>query len=185
MRAVAPRYRKVFRDLTSHWFRTLLVVLSIAIGIFAVGVMLGGREILMREFNADHTSSVPPNVTYRTMDFSAETVERAAAERGVEAVQARRSASLRYTLEGVDDERSITLEAFDDFEAIDVGKVVPLDGAPWPPADGEIVLEASAKIVDEYVVGDVLEIETAGGDVVSLELRRHRVDVVRKADQLE
>ncbi|MHB8740880.1 MAG: ABC transporter permease [Coriobacteriia bacterium] len=170
MRPVAPRYRKVFRDLTSHWFRTLLVVLSIAIGIFAVGVMLGGREILLREFDADHASSVPANVTYRTMDFSADLVQRAADEPGVEAAQARRSASLRYVLEGTEGERSITLEAFDDFDAIEVGKVVPLDEAPWPPADGEIVLEASAKIVDDYAVGDVLRVETAEGDVLELEL---------------
>ncbi len=170
MRPVAPRYRKAFRDLTSHWFRTMLVVLSIAIGIFAVGVMLGGREILMREFHADHSSSVPPSVTYRTADFESETVEQAAGQPGIEAAQARRSASLRYALNGTDEERSITLEAFDDFRALDVGKVVPLDGAPWPPSDGEIVLEASAKIVDGYSVGDVLEIETAEGEVVEFEL---------------
>ena len=46
MSPVAPRYRKILRDLASHWFRTFLVVVSIAIGIIAVGVMLGGREIL-------------------------------------------------------------------------------------------------------------------------------------------
>ncbi|MGB4442761.1 MAG: ABC transporter permease [Coriobacteriia bacterium] len=170
MRPVAPRYRKAFRDLTSHWFRTMLVVLSIAIGIFAVGVMLGGREILMREFNADHASSVPPNVTYRTMDFDSETLERAAGQPGVEAAQARRSASLRYVLEGTEEERSITLEAFDDFDRMEVGKVVPLDGAPWPPGDGEIVLEGSARIVDDYAVGDMLEAKTADGSTVELEV---------------
>lgn len=170
MRPVAPRYRKAFRDLSSHWFRTLLVIISIAIGIFAVGVMLGGREILLREFDADHAASVPPNVTYRTMDFDATTVDRAAEAEGVEAVQARRSTSLRYVREGAAEERSITLEAFDDFDRIEVGKVVPLDGAPWPPGDGEIVLEGSARIVDDYAVGDMLEVETADGSTVELEV---------------
>ena len=90
MRPIAPRYRKIFRDLVSHWFRTFLVVISIAIGIVAVGVMLGGREILLREFDADHTSSNPANVTYRTADFG-DDVEVAARElSSVAEAQARR-----------------------------------------------------------------------------------------------
>jgi signal transduction histidine kinase len=36
---MSPRWRKIMRDLTSHWFRTALVVLSIAIGIFALVVL--------------------------------------------------------------------------------------------------------------------------------------------------
>ncbi len=83
MSPVAPRYRKILRDLASHWFRTFLVVVSIAIGIIAVGVMLGGREILLREFDADHTSSIPANVTYRTSGFDDEVVAAAAEQPGV------------------------------------------------------------------------------------------------------
>ena len=101
-----PRWRKVFRDLSSHWFRTMLVVVSIAIGIFAVGVMLGGREVLLREFEADFEASVPADVTYRTMDFGAGIVAQAESEPDVAAVQARRSVNFRYTWEGSKEDRS-------------------------------------------------------------------------------
>ena len=163
-----PRWRKVFRDLSSHWFRTMLVVISIAIGIFAVGVMLGGREVLMREFEADFEASVPADVTYRTMDFGTDTVTRAESEPDVEEVQARRSVNFRYTWEGSKEDRTLSLEAFRDFDDIRVAKVVPLEGAPWPPDTGEIVLEAAAKQVGDYAVGDVLTVERADGDTVDL-----------------
>jgi len=99
---MSPRWRKVVRDLSLHWFRTVLVVLSIVIGIFAVGVMLGGREILLREFDADHAASIPANVTYRTDDFGDDLVARAGDEPRVSAVQARRSATFRYRRDGAD-----------------------------------------------------------------------------------
>ena len=50
---IAPRWRKVARDLLSHKLRTLLVVLSIAVGIFAILVVMGGRGILLQSFDAN------------------------------------------------------------------------------------------------------------------------------------
>ncbi len=177
MRPVAPRYRKVFRDLTSHWFRTLLVVLSIAIGIFAVGVMLGGREILLREFDADRASSNPADVTYRTADFDDEVVTVAEEQPGVAAAQARRSVWLRYRWAGSDDDRTISIEAFRDYSDLGVSKVVPVGDGHWPPASGEIVLEASARQVGDYAIGDIIEVETAEGDTVELRLAGFAHDI--------
>lgn len=165
---MSPRWRKVVRDLSSHWFRTMLVVLSIVIGVFAVGVMLGGREILLREFDADHASSIPANVTFRADDFGDDLVERAGNEPGVSAVQARRSTTFRYRWDGADENRTVSLEAFRDFDDISVAKVAPSGGGSWPPAAGEVVLEASARQVSDYAVGDVMTIERADGETVEL-----------------
>lgn len=168
MSPLAPRYRKILRDLASHWFRTFLVVVSIAIGIIAVGVMLGGREILLREFDADHSASAPATITYRTADFDDELVTEARAEPDVAAAQPRRSVSMRYRWAGADEERTLSLEALPDYDHISVSKVVPVGDASWPPASGEVVLEASAKLVGDYAVGDVLEVETVEGEIVEL-----------------
>ncbi|MHB8050525.1 MAG: ABC transporter permease [Coriobacteriia bacterium] len=165
---MSPRWRKVVRDLSSHWFRTMLVVLSIVIGVFAVGVMLGGREILLREFDADHASSLPANVTYRTDDFGDELVQRAAGEPGVSAAQARRSATFRYRWDGAEENHTISLEAFRDFDDISVAKVVPSGAGSWPPAAGEVVLEASARQASDYAIGDILSVERADGETTEL-----------------
>jgi len=175
--ATSPRWRKVFRDLSSHWFRTALVVLSIAIGIFAVGVMLGGREILLREFDADHTSSVPANVTYRAQDFGDDLVIKAGLQPAVAAAQARRSVTLRYTRAGSTEDHSLLLEAFRDFDDIRVAKVVPLGDAPWPPQRGDVVLEAAAKQVDDFKVGDTLTVERADGETATLRVAGFAHDI--------
>jgi putative ABC transport system permease protein len=55
---VNPRWRTLAQGLaTGHRFRTLLVVLSIAVGIFAITVVMGGRGILLREFEAVYADS--------------------------------------------------------------------------------------------------------------------------------
>lgn len=46
---LSPRWRKVLRDLWSNKTRTALVVLSIAIGVFAIGMITGARVIMNRD----------------------------------------------------------------------------------------------------------------------------------------
>ena len=67
--AVSPRWHKVVRDLTGHKLRTTLVVLSIAVGIFAVGVVMGGRGVLTREFDTDYLASKAPSAEFATTEF--------------------------------------------------------------------------------------------------------------------
>jgi putative ABC transport system permease protein len=174
---MSPRWRKVIRDLSSHRFRTALVVVSIAIGIFAVGVVLGTREVLVREFDVDYAASNPANVTYRTEDFDDELVELAADEPGVGGVQARRSTTLRYTWAGAEEVRTLSVEAFKDFGDITVGTVVPVGEGRWPPEPGEVVLEAAARQVDDYAIGDILEVERADGEGVLLRVSGFAHDI--------
>lgn len=174
---MSPRWRKVFRDLSSHWFRTGLVVLSIAIGVFAVGTVLGTRQVLLREFDADYAASVPANVTYRAGDFGDELVRKAAAQPGVLAAQARRTATFRYRWAGAADDRTIEVDAFRDFNDLAVTKVVPVGEGSWPPRTGEIVLEAAAKQVGDYAVGDMLEVERADGKTVKVRVAGFAHDI--------
>ena len=53
-----PRWRKVLRDLFSSKTRTLLVVLSIAIGVFAVGIIVSSRTIIERDMNGGLPSAL-------------------------------------------------------------------------------------------------------------------------------
>ncbi len=85
--------------------------------------------------------------------------------------------TLRYLRAGSDDDRTISIEAFRDFEDIRVGTVIPVGDGHWPPASGEIVLEAAAKQVDEYAIGDVLEIETADGETIELRVAGFAHDI--------
>lgn len=41
-----PRWRKVLHDLVDNRARTLLVVFSIAVGVFSIGVIAGAYQII-------------------------------------------------------------------------------------------------------------------------------------------
>jgi putative ABC transport system permease protein len=51
MKYIRPRWRKVIRDLWSNKSRTVLVMMAIAVGIFAVGVVSGSQETITRVLN--------------------------------------------------------------------------------------------------------------------------------------
>ena len=163
--AVPPRWRKVGRDLTSHKMRTLLVVLSIAVGIFAVGVVMGGRGVLTREFDTDYLSSAAPSASFATSDFDASLVRRIASRHDVVATEARRDVGVRYTDQAVPSSSTAGWQTADvwalpDFGSIRVEKLAPEETTTWPPGPGEIVLEKSALQVHQFSIGETITVET-------------------------
>ena len=95
-----PRWKKVFRDLTAHKVRTLLVTLSIAVGIFAAAVMLGGRAVLMRSLDTAFPATQPPGITYYTYPFDDLLVKAVERHEGVVAAEGRHLADLKFRLAG-------------------------------------------------------------------------------------
>ena len=66
------RYRKVLRDLTSNGARTTMLIAAIAIGLLALGVILGAYTVIKREMKANYMATVPASATLES--------ERAAAD---------------------------------------------------------------------------------------------------------
>ncbi|HEY5540824.1 MAG TPA: FtsX-like permease family protein [Coriobacteriia bacterium] len=173
--AVPPRWRKVGRDLTGHKLRTLLVVLSIAVGIFAVGVVMGGRGVLTREFDTDFLSSAAPSAEFSTNDFDASLVRRVAARNDVIAAEARRDVGVRYTTEAVPSTSTAgwsaaELWALPDFSSIRVEKLTRDEATSWPPGPGEVVLEKSVLQVKRFSIGDTITVETEDKDRAELRI---------------
>jgi hypothetical protein len=56
---LCSRWQKVIRDRWLHTIRTLLVVLSIAVGVLVVGSMIAGRDSLLDELHRSHLSCLP------------------------------------------------------------------------------------------------------------------------------
>ena len=51
---INPRWRKVIRDLWSNKTRTILVVLAIAVGVFAFGSVFITEEVLVNDMNTQY-----------------------------------------------------------------------------------------------------------------------------------
>src|SRR5574341_1768044 len=69
-----PRWYKVINDLSGNKTRTLLIVLSIAVGLFAVGIILSARSILSEGLAFSFAAIHPSSGTVRTIEQQADLV---------------------------------------------------------------------------------------------------------------
>ena len=156
---LSPRWHKVIRDIWGNKLRTVLVVLSIAVGVFAVGLIAGTRETAVAALDASWNSTNPASVILYTSYLDEELLYTVRHMPGVGAADAHRATYIRF--QGLDqpgasggnasasiapDEtksRNPILYTYPDFGSIRVGKVWPESGT-WPPGERELLIERAS-----------------------------------------
>lgn len=180
---LSPRWRKVLRDLWYNKTRTLLVVLSIAIGVFAVGMVLHTNLLVAERVQDDFDASQPANVTFYAENITDEIVTRVEKMAEVAAADGRSSVQIQVQV-GDDEWAPIELTAFPDPENLTIDRVLPIktfrqfpEALPergiWPPGGKEVVIERSSYFGDgmipaDLIVGDTLTVKTAANKVKAL-----------------
>jgi putative ABC transport system permease protein len=97
-----PRWRKVLHDLIDNKARTAMVVLSIAVGVFSIGVIAGAYQIISNDMRESYAINVPSNIELRMADFGDSTLESIRNTHGVDEAEARRVFSIRVRAPGAD-----------------------------------------------------------------------------------
>ncbi len=159
---ISPRWRKVLRELWKNKTRTLLVILSIAIGVFAVGLVLNARYILIQDMNTSYQVVNPSSaVIFTNPPFDEELVFAVENMPEVVAVDARRRVFLRFET-APNEWENLEVYALADYNEIDTNLITPVQGA-WPPPDREILIErASLNFVDK-ALGEPIKVRTSEG----------------------
>jgi putative ABC transport system permease protein len=153
-----PRWYKVINDLFGNKTRTVLIVLSMAVGLFAIGIILSARSILSEGLAQSFAAITPSSGTVRTSEpFDDDFLESVRSMPEVLDADARRSVSARVEV-GPGEWKNITIFAIEDYENIRVNKVKSESGA-WPPPEREILIERAAISVINAQVGDVVLIK--------------------------
>ncbi len=175
-RVLAPRWRKVLRDLGRHRSRTAMVVLSISVGIFAVGVVTGTRQVLARELQVTFEAIQPASASITTLQpFDASLVESVAAMPEVAAAEGRRGVFMRLRV-GDGEWKNVQLNAIPDYEHIELDRVMPHRGA-WPPPERELLVERSALGLLGVEVGDRVTVRAPSGKERELRVAGSAFDV--------
>lgn len=161
-----PRWSKVFSDLWDDKTRTLLVVASIAVGVFAVGMIISAFVILGEDINRSYASINPPNIEVWTDPFYKDFVRAIDKLPGVKEVEGRRVIGIRGR-RGDENWQNLSLVGVNDFENILIGQLDIINGSRIPGNDEAIV---SQDILDDtgFQVGDVIEIELPDSSVHKL-----------------
>jgi putative ABC transport system permease protein len=181
----SPRWRKVVRDLWGNKLRTLLVVLSIAVGVFAVGMIAGARVSAVTALDASWNSTDPASVTLYTDLFDEELLYTVRHMPGVRGADARRQTTVRFqdatyidpsgkavqALTAPDEAkwRNLSLYTYPDYEAIRVGRVWSQSGA-WPPPDRQVLIERASLDWMGAQVGDTVLVKAWNGHLRELRI---------------
>jgi putative ABC transport system permease protein len=158
---ISIRWRKILRDVWGNKTRSILVILSIAIGVFAVGTIVSSQAVMMRELRANYRSINPSGAWMYCDAFDdefASTIERMPQ---VGEAEGRSEANVRVQT-GPNQWRNMQLFAPEDYASIRVDVFHPISG-DWPPKKHEVLMERSSLGLLNAQVGDMIVIETPDG----------------------
>ncbi len=162
---LTPRWQKVLGDLWANKTRTLLVALSIAVGVFAVGMIAEGRERMLRGLTDPYLAGNPfSGVLVTEESFDQDLVDAIENIEGVAVAEGSKNVQLRMRV-GPDQWEPLQLRAIEDFDDIKIGQMT-LEQGPWPPPDNTLLIERSAlseQLGVNVDVGDTLYVETLDG----------------------
>ena len=177
---LSPRWLKVIRDLWVNHKRVLWAVLSVAVGVFAVGTVAHMYLISSVEMAKNYASVAPADIILSFSDpFDQDLVDSIRRIPGVSEAEGRRSIILRFKVQGSDTWYPIVLTALPDYNDIRINKIQPetyFTHNPkawpqpdvWPPPDHAILLERSSLLTSNLGLtaakqNDVLTVELPGG----------------------
>ncbi|MEO8354709.1 MAG: FtsX-like permease family protein [Chloroflexota bacterium] len=162
-----PRWRKVFHDLIDNKGRTLLVVFSIAVGVFSIGVIMGAYQIISNDMSASYAANKPANIELRMTNFDEDLLASIHNERYVQDVEGRRVFNTRVRVLGTAKWTTLDMIAFQDFEENAINLLAPVEGQAMPNKR-EVLLEQGALDHINASVGDLLELQLPDGSIKTL-----------------
>ena len=166
MNILAPRWRKVMRDLWSNKTRTILVLLSISVGVSAIGMVMGSQIIVDQNLPAAYAAVNPSNAIMFSLDtFDDDMVESIRSMSEIEDAAGLRVVNVRFLTKS-GEWRNLQLNAVGDYKDIKINKLKPQLGA-YPPGEREVLIERAslspALGLGDVQIGDVLTVEAPNG----------------------
>ena len=169
-----PRFRKLLHDLWENKARTMLVVLSVAVGVFAVGMITGTYSIVAQDLNDSYAGANPANIELITTPFDKDYLSTLERLPGVRQVEGRRQITVRLRNPG-GDWGVLNLVAIPDFEKSEINQLLTKAGAS-APRDQEVIIEQKTAEALNLKTGDWLEIELNGGTMKQVQIAGIAID---------
>ncbi len=154
---IAPRWRKALADVVGNPTRTLLVVLSIAVGVVAVGMVTGAYVVIGADLPQQYRATNPAHARIFTGAFDEELVRSVRRLAGVEDAEGERRMTVQ-ALVGDGKQQELRLFAITDFDDQRIARVLPQAGK-WPPGKQELLVERASLDVLGVQPGDELTVK--------------------------
>ncbi len=123
---------KLWSDLWDNKIRTLLIVLSIAVGLFAVGLTFGMADQMLASMDAAHQAGIPAHFTmYVTQNIDRDIVHRLKKVKGVEDIALGSQKTIRYKIRPDDEWDTAWLIMREDYTDQQY-ELLSLKAGQWP-----------------------------------------------------
>lgn len=158
----SPRWRKVIADLWGNKTRSLLVILSIATGVFAVGMVADTYTSLLNNMNQSYNTARPAHAILRADEpFEEELIDTIQGMNEIESAEALAETMVKVET-GPGQWERMRLIAVSEFKGRQLNCLQLVEGS-WPPSHRELLLERSS--MDFLTAGNrqVLRIESNSG----------------------
>ena len=163
-------WRKVWRDLWGNKVRTILVMLSIAVGVFAVGFVSSSFVMILDDMDADYQAANPHGAILYCAPFDDDILDAVRRMAGVGQAEGRSGITARVQL-GPDELVPIEILSIPPVDEIQVDYLRPhTPGSDLTLGEQEIFIERSVLGVLPIASGDVLKVELADGRVRELQV---------------
>ncbi len=160
---VRPRWNKVLADLWDNKTRTLLVVASIAVGVFAIGTIISAYMILSEDIHVSYAAVNPANIEIMTDPFDDDLLSSVKEIPGVAEVEGRHNLSVSVIQDG-EPQQNLDLIAVKDFEKSKINMRDHVEGSPIP-SENELLIGYEPMRDPGYRVGDMLTVQIADGTI--------------------
>ena len=174
---MSSRWKKVWADFWSNKSRTFLTIITIAVGVLAVGFNSNLGQYMAESMESDYLSASPSEATVYAGPLDDDMVKIAREVPGVDAVEGRSSVSADVVR--TDDKKiSIQFTAAKDPSHTTVNQLKPALGETSLPSLGEkeIIVDASAKSLG-YKPGDKIAVKLHDGKYRELTFAGYMHDV--------
>ncbi|HEX9115144.1 MAG TPA: ABC transporter permease, partial [Anaerolineae bacterium] len=156
-----PRWHKVLADLWANRVRTILVVISVAVGVLAVGSISTSFVVVGRDMAASWQAINPAGGWIFTSNFDADMLASLGRVPGVGQVEGRSRYSGFKIRSGAGTDRDLTLVGSDDLAALRLDRL-SLSAGAWP-GRREIALEQSGLGILPVKIGDSVTVSLPDG----------------------
>jgi putative ABC transport system permease protein len=162
-RLLKPRWRKVLADLWAGKTRTLLVVASIAVGVFAVGGIASGYVIIAEDIDASYASTNPANIEIWMDPFDDDLLRSIERIPGIALVEGRHILGVRASQDG-EAWLSFDLSAAKDLRASHINQLEALEGDSVP-GNRQLLIGYDPMNDPGFQVGDLIQVQLSDGTI--------------------
>ena len=155
-------WRKLWFDLWERKTRTLLVIMSVAAGVFSIGTIFGMNDQLVRGMDSAHRATYPSHINmFLSQSIDQNMAHQLARISGVAAVDITNQISVRYKRRGDESWQPGMVATRPDYDD-QLYDLITLKAGEWP-AKNALGIERLASEHFDIQIGDEVQVELADG----------------------